>query len=93
MSERVDLPDNNERNIWVRGLYMLLMVLICHLAGTVLFVLSLIQFVMTLLTDTPNSRLVSFGRSLALYIQQAANFLVCATEELPFPFKDWPPGD
>jgi len=37
-----------------------------------------------------DATLVSFGRSLALYLQQIANFLTFTTEEVPFPFKDWP---
>jgi len=82
-----------ESNVWARGFIMLLMALACHVSGTVLFVLSLVQFVIMLLNDTPNKRLVSFGRSLARYIHQTADFLVFATEEKPFPFSDWPSGE
>jgi hypothetical protein len=30
------------------------------------------------------------GRSLGLYLRQIADFECFATEELPFPFSDWP---
>lgn len=82
-----------KRNIWMRGLIMLLMALIYHVIGTVLFVVTVIQFVIALLNDEPNSRLASFGRGMGRYLQQIVLFLTFATEEIPFPFNDWPSGD
>lgn len=55
---------DNKRNIWMRALFMLLMAFVLHVCGTVLFVVTVIQFVIVLLNDTPNIRLVSFGRGL-----------------------------
>lgn len=92
MNENSDAP-TDQRNIWIRGLYMLLMALILHVAGTVLFVIALIQFLIMLMNGTPNARLASFGRSLAHYFRQAVNFLTFATDEIPFPFNDWPAGE
>ena len=83
----------NKRNIWLRGLFMLLMALVYHVTGTVMFIVAFIQFVMVSLSDTPNARLVSFGRSLGRYLQQIGYFLTFANEEMPFPFDDWPAGD
>jgi hypothetical protein len=80
----------NKRNIWIRGLFMLLMFFAFHVSGTVLCIVTVIQFVMKLLSDTPNERLVLFGRSLGRYLQQIADFQIFATEEMPFPFSDWP---
>jgi hypothetical protein len=90
-----DTPDTpiNRRNIWIRGLFMLLMALAYHVFGTVVFIVTVIQFVMMLLNDKPNARLVSFGRSLGRYLQQIVNFLTFVTEEMHFPFSDWPSGD
>ena len=92
MNENADAAPGR-RNIWIRGLFMLLMALILHVAGTVLFIIAVIQFVIMLINKTPNARLVSFGRSLARYFQQIANFLTFAIEEIPFPFSDWPASD
>ena len=92
MNEYSDVPANN-RNIWIRGLFMLLMVLAYHVTGTVMFVMVVIQFALVLINDKPNARLVSFGRSLACYLQQIVNFMTFAAEEIPFPFNDWPTGD
>jgi hypothetical protein len=82
----------SRRNIWIRALYMLLMALAYQVSGTVVCIVTVIQFLITLLNGTPNARLVSFGRSLGRYLQQIVDFLTFATEEIPFPFNDWPTG-
>ena len=90
MTENTDTPGT--RKIWVRGFFMLLMVFVFQVASTVMFVVTVMQFVIMLLGDTPIARLVAFGRSLGRYLQQIVNFLTFATEEVPFPFSDWPTG-
>ncbi len=92
MNEEVD-TSKIKRQIWVRGFFMLLMVLLFQVSATVMFAVSIVQFVIMLLNQIPNQRLVSFGRSLGRYIQQIINFLAFATEDVPFPFSDWPSGD
>jgi hypothetical protein len=92
MNENSDTP-TNKRNIWIRGLYMLLMAFAFQVSGTVMCIVTVIQFVMMLLNGTPNARLVSFGRSLGRYFQMIVNFLTFAAEEIPFPFSDWPASD
>lgn len=90
MTENNDTP--GKRKIWVRGFFMLLMAFVFQVASTVVFVVTVVQFVIMLLSDTPIARLVAFGRSLGRYIEQIVNFLTFATEEVPFPFSDWPSG-
>lgn len=58
-----------------------------------MFVVTIVQFVMSLVNDAPNARLLAFGRSLGRYLQQIAHFLTYASEERPFPFNDWTSGD
>ncbi|NMM12781.1 MAG: DUF4389 domain-containing protein [Rhodoferax sp.] len=82
-----------ERNIWLRGLLMILMALAYQLASTLLFCVAIIQFVLMLVSDAPNTRLSALGRSLGRYQGQIANFVSFATEEVPFPFTDWPSSD
>lgn len=90
-----DTPDTpvSRRNIWIRGLFMLLMALAYQLTGTVVCIVTVIHFLIMLMNDTPNARLVSFGRSMGRYLQQIVSFLSFASEEIPFPFSDWPAGD
>ena len=80
----------NERNILIRGLYMLVMAFAFQVSGTVLCFVSVIQFAIALLTGAPNARLLSFGSKLAAYVKQLVNFLTFASEEPPFPFSAWP---
>lgn len=84
---------NNERNVLIRGLYMLLMALAWQVSGTVLCFIAVVQFASALLTGTPIARLAVFGRSVAVYTKQVVDFLTFASEEVPFPFSDWPSGE
>ena len=81
------------RSIWLRALFMVLMAMVYQLCGTLLFIIAVIQFVIALVNDAPNPRLLAFGRSLGKYLRQIANFLVFASEEVPFPFSDWPSAE
>ncbi|MBI5751557.1 MAG: DUF4389 domain-containing protein [Hydrogenophilales bacterium] len=93
MNQDQTMNHDTKRNIWARGLFMLLMGFAYQVTGTLLFVVTIIQFVMMLLNDAPNARLLAFGRGLGRYLQQIANFLAFASEEKPFPFSDWPSGE
>lgn len=90
-----ETPDtaNQGGSIWMRGLFMLLMILACHISWTVAFIVTVIQFVMMLLAGKRNDRLAAFGSSLGRYLQQIVCFLTFASETKPFPFSDWPAGD
>lgn len=88
-----NIPATTKRKIWIRGFFMLLMTLAFQVAGTIMFVVTVVQFVLALLNDMPNERLVAFGRNLGRYLQQIASFLTFAGEDVPFPFSDWPAGE
>jgi Domain of unknown function (DUF4389) len=83
---------SGKRNIWVRGLLMLLMTIAFHISGMLLALGAIVQFVLAVLSDGPNARLLAFGRSLGRYLGQIADFVSFATEDVPFPFGDWPSG-
>lgn len=83
-----EIPE--KRSLWVRVLVMLLMGLAMHLALTVLGALALVQLLLSIVTDGPNERLQHFGRHLGRYLGQITDFLSFASEEIPFPFSDWP---
>lgn len=85
-----EYPIALRRNIWLRGLLMILMGIAYQFAGTLLFFVALIQFVLAVASDTPNARLMAFGCSLGRYQGQIANFVSFATEQPAFPFSDWP---
>ncbi len=91
--DQITESSGGKRNIWMRGLLMLLMSFAFHVSGTVLGIVTVIQFVIVLMSDAPNERLVSFGRSLGAYVQEIVHFLTFATEEVPFPFSEWPAAE
>ncbi|MDX1656667.1 MAG: DUF4389 domain-containing protein [Candidatus Competibacteraceae bacterium] len=78
------------RNTWLRGLYMLLFALIYSLAEVVVIAVAILQFLVVLVTASPNTRLLEFGRGLSCYIYQIWLFLTFNDERLPFPFDRWP---
>jgi len=83
---------DRKRSIWLRGVLMVLMALAFHICATLLALGAVIQFVLVLLSETPNARLIAFCRSLGLYLSQIADFVSFGTEEVPFPFSAWPQG-
>lgn len=92
MTDTIPAPADSKRSIWLRGLLTLVMAVAFHKSGTLLCLAAIIQFVLALVSDTPNARLVSFGQSLGVYLNQIASFVSFATEEAPFPFSAWPSG-
>lgn len=79
-----------KRNVLTRGLLMLLMAIAFQISGTLLVLAAVVQFVLTLVNETPNAHLISLGKGLGLYLGQIADFVVFASEEAPFPFSAWP---
>ena len=94
------LPPNEEvkqnlksRSTWVRLAFMLLFALIFYISMFVLYAVAVIQFLAKLLTGEANERLLRFGEGLSRFIYQTGQFLTFNTEEMPFPFSDWPSPD
>jgi hypothetical protein len=82
--------DAGKRSVWKRGLFMLLFAAAFAIAQTLLNLLAIVQFLWLLFANEPNQFLLRFGRSLSVWFADAARFLSCATDEMPFPWKSWP---
>ena len=78
------------KSTWFRALYMLLFFIIFNVAEVVTWAVVILQFLFKLFTGRPNQRLQNFGRSLSAYFQQVVAFLTFHTEEMPYPFSEWP---
>jgi hypothetical protein len=78
--------------IWMRGLYMLLLVLAFGVAQTLLCVTAIAQFLWLLFNGEANSQLAQFGNSLSRWLADAARFLTGASDAKPFPWAAWPPA-
>lgn len=78
------------RKLWVRLLLMLLLAAAFQLAASVLLFVALVQVVLAVGTGQANPRLKDFGLALGRYLARIAEFESFASEELPFPFSQWP---
>lgn len=76
--------------VWKRGLFMLLFAIAFGIGHALLNVIAIVQFLWLLFSSEPNQFLASFGRSLSVWFVDAARFLSCASDEMPFPWKTWP---
>ena len=78
------------KNIWKRGLFMLLFAVLYGVAEIVLAVVAVFQFGHALITGKPNDNVTRFGYSVGRYIFEITLFVTFNTEERPFPFSPWP---
>lgn len=90
MDDATRLPGDQPRKLWLRTLQMLLMCVAFQLAVWLLVVVAVLQLVLAAATDGPNDRLRSLGGSIGRYLRQIADFVTFGTEQVPFPFSDWP---
>jgi hypothetical protein len=78
--------------VWMRGLYMLLLVLAFGVAQTLLCVTAIAQFLWLLFAGEANGQIAQFGNSLSRWLADTARFLSCASDAKPFPWAPWPPA-
>lgn len=76
-------------NIWMRGLWMIVMAIMFGLAQSILGVTALVQWLWMLVTKKKNGLLVEFGDDLGLWMHDVARFQTGVTESKPFPWKRW----
>ena len=86
-------PDVSKTDIWKRGLIMLVFIFAFGVGQSLLYLTAVVQFLWLLFAKAPNELLVGFGKSLALWLAEAARFLCCATDDKPFPWTAWPKAD
>jgi hypothetical protein len=77
-------------NTWMRGLFMLLLMIGFGIGQWLLNILALVQFLWLVFAREPNLALASFGNSLSIWLAEVGRFLTCASDEKPFPWKPWP---
>ncbi len=74
----------------VRALYLIFFLFAFGVGETVLGIVTVVQFIWLLASGEPNHNLRRFGISLALWFSAVVGFLTCASDDKPFPWKDWP---
>ena len=84
-------PDKpTARDVWMRGLLMLVLIIGFAVGQWLLNLLALAQFLWLLFAREPNGFLARFGNSLAIWLAEVGRFLTCTTEDKPFPWRPWP---
>jgi hypothetical protein len=78
------------RSTWLRLVFMLLFAVVFYISELVLFAVALLQFLWKLFTGDVNERLTAFGANLGEFLRRVVLFLTFNTEDMPFPFSDWP---
>lgn len=85
--------DTDETNVWMRGLWMLVLALLFGIGEFVLVVAAVLQFLWMLFGKEKNEPIAEFGRDLADWLARIALYQAGTTEERPFPFTKWGPKD
>lgn len=78
-----------KEGLWMRLLYMVLVAVMINLAQTILFVATVVQFIIMLVDNKkPNERLAEFGTGVGIWIAKAARFQTAGSEVKPWPWSD-----
>lgn len=77
-------------SIFLRVLWMLLFLLVWHVAVPLLGILVVAQLLYRLFYGAPSVHFMSFGDSLSQYLGQIGRFAVFNTDAKPWPVADWP---
>jgi hypothetical protein len=76
MANQTSVPITDSKDVWKRGLFMLLFAI----GQAVLNAIAIVQFLWLLFTREPNNPLVRFGNSLSVWLGDVARFQTCATD-------------
>lgn len=75
---------------WQKGLFILVFAVFYGLTKILVAAIVIFQFISLLITGRVNERLAGFANSLAAYVYQLLQFMLCNSSQKPFPFSDWP---
>ncbi|WP_374440239.1 DUF4389 domain-containing protein [Pseudomonas panipatensis] len=79
-----------KESLILRVFWMLLFVLVWHVAELILGVVVVIQLIYRIIYGAPSGSLLAFGDSLSQFLAQIGRFGTFNTEEKPWPFAAWP---
>lgn len=79
-----------DKALYIRALFILLYCLIAYVSAFVVVLIAIFQFFSQLLVKKTNEHLLSFSKSLSIYLFEIIYFITFNTDEMPFPFKPWP---
>lgn len=85
-----DVPSYRNQGTWKRGAFMLFFIIAIGIAQAIINLTAIVQFLSLLITGSRNEPLAKFGTALGAWLEQAAAFQACASDEKPYPFGGWP---
>jgi len=78
-----------EENLGTRLVYLILIAIMMSFAGTVITVLSVLQFVIMLVSNKqPNERISELGTDVGIWFAKATRYQTAASEDKPWPWTD-----
>lgn len=87
-ADEIDWGDA-ENNVWMRGLWMLILGILFEFARALLWIAAVLQFLWLLFAKEKNQPIADFGKDLADWLDRVTRFQTGSTEEKPFPFAKW----
>jgi hypothetical protein len=81
--------DDEDNNVWMRGLWMLVLAFLFGVGEFVLVVAAVLQFLWLLFAKEKNRPIADFGADLSDWLARIALFQAGTTEDKPFPFARW----
>lgn len=82
--------DLGSKDQWLRGLFMILFLVIGYVLYFIILFMSIVQFIMNIVSKKPNDQLLRLGQSMSTYAYDIVRFLCFNSEKKPFPFSPWP---
>ena len=76
-------------DVWMRDLFMLLLMIGFAIGQWLLNVLAIVQFLWLLFAREQNLVLANLGNLLSIWLSEVGRFLACASDEWPFPWRPW----
>ena len=75
---------------WLRVVFMVVYGCVNYLVQFIIYIIAVVQFVISLITGEPNENLENFSDGLSRFAFHIIKYLMYNTEDKPFPFADWP---
>jgi cytochrome b len=82
-------PARSASPLLQRVLYMIVFAVVFWILCWVIGLTAIAQLALRLLNGKPHQELARFGSSVGRYARQVIEYLAFATDEAPFPFRDW----
>jgi hypothetical protein len=75
---------------WLRVFFVVVFAFVYGVVNWLLTAVVLVQVFWSLITSNTSQRLRAFGASLGEFVRQIVRFMTYNSDDMPFPFADWP---